>query len=457
MAVDIARVLSAIGPGLMAAGQQGWGAFGPGVMQGAQFYDQGVDRKRQIEMDKLTEEVRRQQLDDMRTANQDAVKERQALESMFSPLGPQPVNNGRPGGMAPQPGPLGGGIIPPDLAGQFASAPTSVKRAVLEQVIAQRFAEPDKPEWKIETIREGNQDVTYRINPATGEREKLGAGAAWAPQEGQSLTERQRNAAAAGLIPGTPAYNNYILGNESEGGPFQGKALDAQAMNILLTGDPSKPEYAAAYAHVAAPRTVLQADGTVQTVTPDVSWAKKPTGLPEPPVTPGAQTTQVPGGTVTTLPGSGVTPQDRQKLRSVEAEAAAIKDALTRFKDVVKETGPIERGSALAGGLSEGGRKLNSAWTNAAIMTKAEALFNLGVLNGPDLSVIQGTLPNPATVEGAMASDEAYNAAIDEVLRLIDSKVASFQAQYGGTPYTQPNAAPAGNIPPPPAGFQVLP
>lgn len=262
------------------------------------------------------------------------------------------------------------------------------------------------------------------------------------PNPNAGPTERQKNAIAAGLQPGTPEYQQYILGRDDTApGPFQGTGLDAQSFNIVLTGDPSAPEYAAAYMQLAQPKTQLMPDGTAQTVSPDMSWARKPAGaMPSPQQTPGAQTSQLPGATVTTLPGSGITPQDRQKLRGVKAEATAIKEALTRFKDVVKETGAADRASAATGGLTEGGRRLNSAWTNAAIMTKAEALFNLGVLNGPDLSVIQGTLPNPSTLTGAIASDEAYNTAIDEVLSLIDNKVAAFEAQFGGTPYTRPGA-----------------
>jgi hypothetical protein len=98
--------------------------------------------------------------------------------------------------------------------------------------------------------------------------------------------------------------------------------------------------------------------------------------------------------------------------------------------------------SAAAGGTTEEGRRLNSAWTNAAIMTKAEALFNLGVLNGPDLSVIQGTLPNPATFSGLLTSEKASAAAVDEVLRLIDSKVAAYESQFSGAGAPQAPTAP---------------
>jgi hypothetical protein len=261
------------------------------------------------------------------------------------------------------------------------------------------------------------------------------------------------------------------------GGPFEGNAMDAQASNILLTGDPASPEYAAAYAWLAQPKVSFDATtGKSVIVSPDLGWASQPTnpsaampaptapnqmggnagalpfmpsvtgnrvgptvqnaqGFPQQPApsAPGTETMRVPGATITTNPGTGLSAADRSKLRDIRANAESIRGALTRFRDVVKETGIIDRTSAATGGLTEGGRKLNSAWTNAAIMSKAEALFHLGVLNGPDLEVIQGTLPNPSTAAGAVASDDAYNVAIDEVLRLIDGKVAAYERQFSGT------------------------
>jgi len=70
----------------------------------------------------------------------------------------------------------------------------------------QAFAKPDAGKWQIITVREGNQDVTYRINPMTGEREKLGAGAAFAPRDasGGSLS-------IAAPVWGTDQQGNPVL------------------------------------------------------------------------------------------------------------------------------------------------------------------------------------------------------------------------------------------------------
>lgn len=69
-------------------------------------------------------------------------------------------------------------------------------------------------------------------------------------------------------IPGGPAASN--------GQPFQGNALDAQAMNILLKGDPSTPEYAAAYSQVGQGRVL--ADGSTQR--PNMTAYRTPTYRP---------------------------------------------------------------------------------------------------------------------------------------------------------------------------------
>ncbi|MBL8686747.1 MAG: hypothetical protein JNK86_04700 [Alphaproteobacteria bacterium] len=58
-------------------------------------------------------------------------------------------------------------------------------------------------------------------------------------------------------------------------GPFKGTAMDAQAMNILINGDPNSPEYAAAYNYVSTPKQTIQ-DGQLVTIRPDMGAYRKP-------------------------------------------------------------------------------------------------------------------------------------------------------------------------------------
>ncbi|MFD2207221.1 hypothetical protein [Kiloniella antarctica] len=59
---------------------------------------------------------------------------------------------------------------------------------------------------------------------------------------------------------------------------FAGNSLPAQMQNILLHGDPSSPQYAAAYNDVGSPKTHFDPQtGSMYSVTPNMSAYKKPT------------------------------------------------------------------------------------------------------------------------------------------------------------------------------------
>jgi hypothetical protein len=447
--------LAALFSGISAAAQPGGFAnFGQGVQQGQQNFQQGQQQQqmmdlRRMQMEQAQEEMRRaNQEREQAQAQQDRIRQSIArLTGSPTPTEVQPVGNygAATGGIQTASGAPGGQLAAifggdQQKAALFSEYAEAYPEQAYQMLVERGFAEPEQYEASspIGKLRADLQAglIDQQTYDALIKKETY-----IAPREGPAQTERYRNAVAAGLIPGTPEFQQYILGRDDTApGPFQGTGLDAQSFNIVLTGDPTKPEYAAAFMQLAQPKTQLMPDGTVQTVAPDMSWARKPGGAAAaaaPTPAPGQQTTQLPGATVTTVPGSGVTPQDRNKLRGVKAEATAIKQALTDFKTAIKGAPIGQDFSAVTGGFTEGGRKLNSAWTNAAIMTKAEALFNLGVLNGPDLGIIQGTLPNPSTASGFFTSEAAYEAAVDTVIKLIDQKVSSFEAQYGGTPYTR--------------------
>lgn len=59
-------------------------------------------------------------------------------------------------------------------------------------------------------------------------------------------------------------------------GPFEGTSMDAQVSNILLRGDPSSPDYLAAYNIAAQPKMVIGPDGVPQQITPDMSAYRVP-------------------------------------------------------------------------------------------------------------------------------------------------------------------------------------
>jgi hypothetical protein len=87
---------------------------------------------------------------------------------------------------------------------------------------------------------------------------------------------------------------------------------------------------------------------------------------------------------------------------------------------------------------------LSTAWSNAALLAKGEALYNLGVLNGPDLQIIQRTLSDPATIRGFFTGQETTEAQIKAIETLIDQRLATARVQFGGQPPTQTGQAAPG-------------
>lgn len=198
MNFDIGRILSALGPGLMAAGGQGWSAFGPGMMQGMQYYDQQKQNQLNNQQIQQLRELQQQQLqmsiEEQRDANKRRAKQEQDFYNLFGPgmMSPnQPPTGPSVGGMT-QPGMLpgsGGATLQPGLmSNQFNPLQLQFIRAAgpeaMPIVAEQLFKSAPKETWQIAKVREGNNDVTYRINPQTGEREKIAEGAAFAPMQG---------------------------------------------------------------------------------------------------------------------------------------------------------------------------------------------------------------------------------------------------------------------------------
>ncbi|MBX4215697.1 hypothetical protein KW797_01995, partial [Candidatus Parcubacteria bacterium] len=121
-------------------------------------------------------------------------------------------------------------------------------------------------------------------------------------------------------------------GGVAADGPFDGTSMDAQTANILLKGDPASPEYLAAYNIAAQPKTVMGPDGAPQTVNPDMSAYRKPTGAA------GAAAGQMGdrGGvavgdpSLTKIPGLDLA----EGARPTPQDAKAVKDILEAKKNI---------------------------------------------------------------------------------------------------------------------------
>lgn len=159
-----------------------------------------------------------------------------------------------------------------------------------------------------------------------------------------------------------------------------------------------------------------------------------------PPVPPGPtapQVTRTPGApNVTVTPN--VVPfapakEDVTKFNGVQAESLVLLNSLEDFRNESRRATGGDRTRSMAGVSTP----LTQAWTNAAMMAKGEALYNLGVLNGQDLTVIRGALPDPSTFKGTVGD---YENAIDKVVQLVGYKIAVKQAQLYRQPLPKPPA-----------------
>lgn len=158
------------------------------------------------------------------------------------------------------------------------------------------------------------------------------------------------DAVEGGSLPVSDAWNEAFkrmsdarTAGGTSGGPYAGTGMDAQNWNILLAGDPSTPEYAAAWTQVTAPKMTLQqtADGLMpvyQTPTiPDsirrpvgMASTGAPVGGGVPAGGQGAPTAAAapavgPGGVSTgaTLPGTQAKPTEAQLRNSSIATVLA--------------------------------------------------------------------------------------------------------------------------------------
>lgn len=119
--------------------------------------------------------------------------------------------------------------------------------------------------------------------------------------------------------------------------------------------------------------------------------------------------------------------QEVEKLQVARAEAATIVSALEDFRREFENTGTFGAIKSVAGATTP----VNTAYNAAALLAKGEQLFNLGVLNGPDLDVIRRTLPDPSTIKGATTSNADMSAAVNKVIDLLQTRLAARERQLG--------------------------
>lgn len=231
-----------------------------------------------------------------------------------------------------------------------------------------------------------------------------------------------------------------------------GNSYDANSVNVLVNGDPASPLYAAVYHEMSQPRVQYNpATGESVTITPNMSVYRapgapqagaspQPTGGTPPmaaqaqPFTPqqvtqqGQTTPQSPAGVTveqTTVPGLDKTA--KAKVTDARVDAKSIIKSLDDYSTAFDNASLGERGKSLAGV----GTELNTKYNIAALLSKAESLFNLGVLNGPDLDIIRRTVTDPSTGASIFTGSNDVKAQVKAVKELVKQRLNEREKEYG--------------------------
>ena len=117
-------------------------------------------------------------------------------------------------------------------------------------------------------------------------------------------------------------------------------------------------------------------------------------------------------------------PEEASKFRKATATADALGQKLNRMKQLVKEKGSFEWGG-------EAGTEMESLATEIQLLGKSPELYELGVLTGPDLSLLQKITADPSSMSSFFTRDSSRNKQIESQLKSIEDKIGTTAKSLG--------------------------
>ena len=258
---------------------------------------------------------------------------------------------------------------------------------------------------------------------------------------------------------GLPSTGTYQLNKTSKQatlvgapeGPFGGGTTGG-AYNILLTKDPSSPEYALAYRELdkPVPTVEVQADGSERIVyrqpAPIPSSFAKPTYKGRMPVAPATPATIVQPGAATTAPArnapalaaeqTGITPgvSSTPYAPTSEQVGKARQQILTAQKlllSIDKLEKDIVKSGMKTGGFGEAGGRQQALFQDSILQLKE--LQNLGVLNGPDATILLKQLADPTSLTSLLmgaGGNEYVMSKITELKEKANNEIQLINQQF---------------------------
>jgi soluble lytic murein transglycosylase-like protein len=304
---------------------------------------------------------------------------------------------------------------------------------------------PGTPSWAAGTTAEDQQTLRAMSQVRGVTQEEILREAARMRQANRAYGLQQRN---------SDERANRRGGNEPAG-PIGGNGLDSALLNILVTGDPSTPQYAAAYARLGAEEVLANGN----TRRPDMSPFRAPTYRPPGVMEPGAYarppgspsslpqastetllpaapqlpqppladaSPQLPQGgrsygraEVTQAPPSQVTTQGREAVRKAEAEVSRITGSIDRFEQLFREQGGGSLDTYLNNPRDPKAQQLLAAYEAMKATLRSESFLNTGVLQPAEAKMLDDMLLSPQSLRGAAATPEAMAARLQEFRSMV--------------------------------------
>lgn len=124
--------------------------------------------------------------------------------------------------------------------------------------------------------------------------------------------------------------------------------------------------------------------------------------------------------------------EEAVKFRKAVATSKQLSDKLNRLRDLVggnKEKGITGVGSYEYGGNA--GTEMESLATEIQLLSKSPELYELGVLTGPDMSLLEKVIANPTSLDSLFTRDGSRLKQIDSQLNSINGKLGATAESLG--------------------------
>lgn len=116
--------------------------------------------------------------------------------------------------------------------------------------------------------------------------------------------------------------------------------------------------------------------------------------------------------------------EESAKLRKATVSAEQLQQKLGRLRDIVSEKGSFEYGG-------EAGQEMASLATEIQLLSKGPEMYELGVLAGPDLTLLQKITADPESISSLFTRDKTRLKQIDSQIKSVQEKLKSTAKSMG--------------------------